>query len=168
MAALIVAVLVAAVLIVRAVTGHGGAGDAGDAGSPPPSSARSASAGQRHAGNGDGSKTGARDTNAKGSPLSPDWRGDGKPVTLAFGGDVKEQTRTILEIPKKHLESMGSSLDNVLEVNVFMADIKTEKVAMNEAYGEFFKKNAPARRAVGVEFPDTATRLEIKVVAWIP
>lgn len=87
---------------------------------------------------------------------------------LAFGGDVKEQTRTILETHKKNLESMGSSLDNVLEVNVFMADVKTEKNAMNEAYGQFFPKNAPARTAVGVQFPDAATRLEIKLVAWIP
>lgn len=29
-----------------------------------------------------------RPARAAGSPLSPDWRGDGRPVTLAFGGDV--------------------------------------------------------------------------------
>lgn len=33
-------------------------------------------------------KAGQRPARAPGSPLSPRWRGDGKPVTLAFGGDV--------------------------------------------------------------------------------
>jgi hypothetical protein len=50
---------------------------------------------------------------------------------LAFGGDIKEQTRTILEIHKANLESMGSSLDKVVKVTVFLADVKTEN-AMNE------------------------------------
>jgi enamine deaminase RidA (YjgF/YER057c/UK114 family) len=95
-------------------------------------------------------------------------RAEARKDPLVFGGDVKEQTRTILEAHKKNLEAMGSSLDNVLEVNVFMADVKTEKNAMNEVYGQYFPKNAPARTAVGVQFPDTATRLEIKMVAWIP
>lgn len=87
---------------------------------------------------------------------------------LAFGGDVKEQTHNILKAHKANLEAMGSSLDNVLKVTVYMADIKTEKPAMNEAYGEYFKSNAPSRTAIGVEFPDVATRLEIDIVAWVP
>jgi 2-iminobutanoate/2-iminopropanoate deaminase len=87
---------------------------------------------------------------------------------LAFGGDIKEQTERILQAHKSNLESMGSSLDNVLKVTVFMADVKTEKNAMNEVYARFFPKDAPARSAVGVEFPDTQTRVEIELVAWIP
>lgn len=87
---------------------------------------------------------------------------------LAFGGDIKEQTRRTLEQHKKNLESLGSSLENVIKVTVFLADVKTEKNAMNEVYAEFFPKNAPSRSAFGVEFPDVATRVEIELVAWIP
>ncbi len=87
---------------------------------------------------------------------------------LAFGGDIKEQTRNILKLHKANLESMGSSLENVLKVTVYMADVKTEKPAMNEAYAEFFSSNAPSRTAIGVEFPDVATRLEIELIAWVP
>jgi 2-iminobutanoate/2-iminopropanoate deaminase len=87
---------------------------------------------------------------------------------LAFGGDIKEQTERILQAQQKNLEALGSSLANVLKVTVFMADVKTEKNAMNEVYAKFFPKDAPARSAVGVEFPDTATRVEIELVAWIP
>jgi poly-gamma-glutamate synthesis protein (capsule biosynthesis protein) len=87
MAALIVTVLVTAVVIIRTVADHGSAG-----GHPQPSGARSASAGHRSGQGGtgtkDGTKDGARATNASRSPLSPDWKGDGRPVSLAFGGDV--------------------------------------------------------------------------------
>lgn len=87
---------------------------------------------------------------------------------LAFGGDIKEQTDKILKQHKANLEAMGSSLANVVKVTVFLADVKTEKAAMNEVYGQYFPKDAPSRSAFGVEFPDTATRVEIELVAYIP
>lgn len=87
---------------------------------------------------------------------------------LAFGGDIKEQTERTLQAHKANLEALGSSLENVLKVTVFLADVKTEKSAMNEVYAKFFPKDAPARSAVGVEFPDSQTRVEIELVAWIP
>lgn len=87
---------------------------------------------------------------------------------LAFGGDIKEQTDAILKLHKTNLEAMGSSLENVIKVTVFLADVKTEKNAMNEVYGKYFPKDAPSRSAFGVEFPDTVTRVEIELVAWVP
>jgi 2-iminobutanoate/2-iminopropanoate deaminase len=87
---------------------------------------------------------------------------------LAFGGDIKEQTDKILKQHKANLEAIGSSLANVIKVSVLLADVKTEKSAMNEVYARYFPKDAPARSAFGVEFPDTATRVEIELVAYIP
>jgi 2-iminobutanoate/2-iminopropanoate deaminase len=87
---------------------------------------------------------------------------------LAFGGDVREQTERTLNTHKENLEKMGSSLENVIKVTVFLADVKTEKNAMNEVYAKFFPKDAPSRSAFGVEFPDVATRVEIELVAWVP
>ena len=69
---------------------------------------------------------------------------------LSFGGDIKEQTERILQAHKANLEALGSSLENVLKVTVFLADVKTEKNAMNEVYAKFFRKEAPARSAFGV------------------
>lgn len=87
---------------------------------------------------------------------------------LAFGGDIKEQTDKILKQHKANLEAIGSSLENVIKVTVFLADVKTEKSAMNEVYGRYFPKDPPARSAFGVQFPDSATRVEIELVAYIP
>jgi 2-iminobutanoate/2-iminopropanoate deaminase len=95
-------------------------------------------------------------------------RPDARKDPLAFGGDIKEQTDRIMQAHKANLEALGSSLENVLKVTVFLADVKTEKNAMNEVYGKYFPKEAPARSAFGVEFPDTQTRVEIELVAWIP
>ena len=85
-----------------------------------------------------------------------------------FGGSVEEQTRTILQRHKDNLEAAGSSLENVLKVVVYQADIKVEKPAMNKAYAEFFTNHKPSRSAVGVEFPDSRTKVEIEMVAWVP
>ena len=85
-----------------------------------------------------------------------------------FGGTIEEQTRTTLAKHKKNLEAAGTSLDNVLKVVVFMADIKVEKPAMNKAYAEFFTNHKPSRSAVGVEFPDSRTKVEIEMIAYIP
>lgn len=86
----------------------------------------------------------------------------------APGNDIKEQTDGILKAHKANLEGMGSSLANVVKVTVFLAHIKTEKPAMNEVYTRYFPKDAPSRSAVGVEFPDDTTRVEIELVAYIP
>jgi 2-iminobutanoate/2-iminopropanoate deaminase len=95
-------------------------------------------------------------------------RDEARKDPLAFGGDIKEQTDKILKQHKANLEAMGSSLANVIKVTVFLADVKTEKNAMNEVYARYFPKDAPSRSAFGVEFPDTATRVEIELVAYIP
>ena len=132
------------------------AGVAGGAGQAAPTEARSKAAGGIRLGNlfFSSGLTGVR----------PEARQD----PLAFGGNIKEQTHTILKAHKANLEALGSSLANVLKVTVFLADVKTEKPAFNEVYAEYFPKDPPARSAVGVEFPDTATRVEIELVAWIP
>ncbi len=95
-------------------------------------------------------------------------RAEARKDPLAFGGDVKEQTRNILEAHRKNLEAMGSSLDNVVKVTAFLADVKTQKPAFNEAYAEYFKKDAPARTALGAIFPEMQTLVEIELVAWVP
>jgi 2-iminobutanoate/2-iminopropanoate deaminase len=83
-------------------------------------------------------------------------------------GDIKEQTTRAMEAHKKNLEAIGSSLENVLKVTVFMADIKNERAGMNEAYAKFFPKDAPARSAIGIMFPSDDPRVEIELIAWIP
>ena len=53
-------------------------------------------------------------------------------------------------------------------MTVFQSDIKVEKPAMNKAYAEFFTDHKPSRSAVGVEFPDSRTKVEIEMIAYVP
>jgi len=96
--------------------------------------------------------------------LRPEARKD----PTAPAGDIKEQTDRILKAHQANLEALGSSLENVVKVTVFLADVRNEKQGMNEVYAQYFPKNAPARSAIGASFPDDATRVEIELVAWVP
>src|SRR4051794_2327160 len=64
-------------------------------------------------------------------------RPEARKDSSVFGGDIREQTHTILKM-HKNLEEMGSSLENVVKVVVYMADVKTEKNGMNEVYAQYF------------------------------
>ena len=86
-------------------------------------------------------------------------------MPLVKGADIKEQTAAALKKYQENLEAQDSSLDNVFKVTAFLADVNGEKPAFNATYAEFFKKDAPARTALGGIFPDTETRVEIELVA---
>ena len=49
-----------------------------------------------------------------------------------------------------------------------MSDIRNDKPGMNKVYAEYFTKERPSRSAVGVDFPDDQTKIEIEMIAWVP
>jgi 2-iminobutanoate/2-iminopropanoate deaminase len=62
-------------------------------------------------------------------------------------GDIKAETRLELSNISKILTRANSSIENVVKVSVFLADVNDFE-AMNEVYWEFFKDNYPARTTV--------------------
>lgn len=79
-------------------------------------------------------------------------------------GDVREQTRQVLENVKAVLAAAGSSLDQVVKTTVFLAHM-SDFASMNEVYAEYFTQAPPARSTIGVaELPRSAL-VEIEVVA---
>jgi 2-iminobutanoate/2-iminopropanoate deaminase len=65
----------------------------------------------------------------------------------AVMGSIEDQTRQTLQNLKDVLEQAGSSLEQVVKVNVFLSDLG-EWERMNAVYREFFPKEFPARRTV--------------------
>ena len=65
-------------------------------------------------------------------------------------GDIKSETRLELTNISTILKASNSSLENVVKVNVFLADLN-DYAAMNEVYREFFKDNLPRRTTVQAE-----------------
>jgi 2-iminobutanoate/2-iminopropanoate deaminase len=82
-------------------------------------------------------------------------------------GDIREETRAVLNNIRKILEGCGSSLADVAKCQVFLADGK-DFAAMNEVYSEFFGESKPARSTVVTGFAIPGIRVEIDAVAYSP
>ena len=78
---------------------------------------------------------------------------------------MASQTRRILESFKIMLESVGSDLDHVVHVNVFLRDMRDFE-AMNRAYAEKMGEHRPARTVIGVkELPKPGVLLTMNLTA---
>jgi 2-iminobutanoate/2-iminopropanoate deaminase len=64
-----------------------------------------------------------------------------------FEGDITAHTKHVLDEVQKELEKAGSSMDRVLKVNVYLADLNDYK-AMNEAYRGRFGPTPPVRTTI--------------------
>jgi 2-iminobutanoate/2-iminopropanoate deaminase len=62
-------------------------------------------------------------------------------------GDIKNQTRLVLDNIANILKAAGSSFDKAVKCSVFLRDIRDFE-AMNEVYKTYFKENPPARTTV--------------------
>ena len=88
---------------------------------------------------------------------------DGK---LAEGG-IQGETKQAMENIQAVLSHYGASMDDIVKVTVFLADMG-EWGAMNEVYKTFFVDHFPARSAVGVDSLARGARLEIECIAVLP
>lgn len=85
---------------------------------------------------------------------------DGKLVE----GDIKAQTRQVLENIRAILEAAGAGLDDVVKVTVYLKDMN-DFGAMNEVYAEYFGSSKPARAAVEVSRLPKDVRIEVEAIA---
>lgn len=79
-------------------------------------------------------------------------------------GGIGPETRQTIENIKAILARRGLTLDDVVKVTVFLADI-SEWPAMNEVYREHFDAPYPARSAAGASGLALGARVEIEVIA---
>ncbi len=80
-------------------------------------------------------------------------------------GDIKSETRLELTNISNILKAANSSLENVVKVSVFLADLNDFE-AMNEVYREFFKDNFPARTTIQAVLR-TGRKIEIDCIARV-
>jgi 2-iminobutanoate/2-iminopropanoate deaminase len=83
-----------------------------------------------------------------------------------IGGDIAAQTHRVFQNIAAILEAAGTSLDRVVRVGVFLADMN-DFAAMNEVYGTYFTSPAPARATIQAARLPKDARVEIEVVAEI-
>ncbi len=80
-------------------------------------------------------------------------------------GGIEVQTRAAIENVKAILEEAGSSIDKVLDVTVYLTDMKRDFDTFNRVYGEYFVRVQPTRTTVGVDSLPTPISVELKVIA---
>ena len=82
--------------------------------------------------------------------------------------DIKVQTAAVLENINVLLQSMDSSLDDVIDITTFLVDMKDFK-GYNEVYGTYFNsETGPARTTVAVhQLPHPLLNIEIKALAYV-
>lgn len=93
-------------------------------------------------------------------------------VTLADDGsiasyDVEKQCHAVFANVRSVLEDSGSDWENIVDVQVFLTNMKDDFATFNRVYGEHFVKNRPARTTVEVGALPTPIAVELKVIATI-
>lgn len=108
------------------------------------------------------------------SGVGPRERGTKKipGVTLDEAGnilshDIEAQCRSVFQNVKYILEDAGSSWDQVVDVTVFLTNMKSDFPTYNKLYAEYFKDNQPCRTTVEINSLPTPIAIELKVIATI-
>ena len=79
-------------------------------------------------------------------------------------GDIRAQTRRVMENLKAILEASGSSLERVVKATVFLKNIG-DFAAMNDIYAEYLGAAKPARSTVAVADLPRGALVEIDLIA---
>ncbi len=82
-------------------------------------------------------------------------------------GDIRHETRVVLENIRIILEGAGATMADVIKCNVYLVDGR-DFAAMNEVYGTFFGENKPARTTIECKFANPQMKVEIDCVAYRP
>lgn len=83
-------------------------------------------------------------------------------------GDIRQQTRAVLEVMKSRLEESGTSMENVLKVQVALVDPEVNWAPMNEVYISYFSDPRPVRSYFGCTgFRRPGQLLQVDCIAYV-
>ena len=108
------------------------------------------------------------------SGVGPRERGTKKipGVTLNEAGaiesyDIEAQCRSVFQNVRWILEDAGSSWDNIVDVTVFLTNMKDDFPTYNRLWAEYFGQNPPCRTTLEINCLPTPIGIELKVLATI-
>ena len=90
----------------------------------------------------------------------------GKGVGVGFKGDITAQVTRTLDNVEESLKAAGSSMQKVLKVNVYLADIR-DFDAMNAVYRQRFGPEFPVRTTIGGAVMPDGGLVEIDCIGYI-
>ena len=81
--------------------------------------------------------------------------------------DIETQCRSVFQNVRYILEDAGSSWDRIVDVTVFLTNMKADFETYNRIYAEYFADNMPCRTTVEINSLPTPIAIELKVIATI-
>ena len=81
--------------------------------------------------------------------------------------DIEAQCHSVFENIRFILEDAGSSWGNIVDVQVFLTNMKADFKTYNKIYAEYFNENQPCRTTIEITSLPTPIGIELKVIATI-
>jgi 2-aminomuconate deaminase len=81
--------------------------------------------------------------------------------------DIETQCRSVFQNVRYILEDAGSAWDKIVDVTVFLTNMKDDFPTYNRVYAEYFRENPPCRTTVEINCLPTPIAIELKVIATI-
>lgn len=81
--------------------------------------------------------------------------------------DIEEQCHSVFRNIRYILEDSGSSWDKIIDVTVFLTNMKDDFPKYNKIWAEYFKENPPCRTTLEINKLPTPIAIELKVMATI-
>jgi 2-aminomuconate deaminase len=81
--------------------------------------------------------------------------------------NIAEQCHSVFSNVKDILEASGSRWENLVDVTVFLINMKKDFPVYNKIYAEYFKTNQPCRTTVEVTALPSPIAIELKCIATI-
>lgn len=82
--------------------------------------------------------------------------------------DFEAQCHAVFQNVRKVLEGSGARWEDLVDVTVFLTDMKRDFHTYNRIYAEYFKDNQPCRTTVGIDSLPTPIAIELKCIAVVP
>lgn len=81
--------------------------------------------------------------------------------------DIEAQCHSVFKNVRAILEDAGSSWSQLVDVTVFLTNMKADFATYNKVYAEYFKDNQPCRTTVEISSLPTPIAIELKCIATI-
>lgn len=81
--------------------------------------------------------------------------------------DIETQCRSVFQNVRYILEDAGASWNDIVDVTVFLTNMKDDFPTYNRIYAEYFTENRPCRTTVEITSLPTPIAIELKVIATL-
>jgi 2-aminomuconate deaminase len=93
-------------------------------------------------------------------------------VTLSEGGqiisyDIEAQCHSVFSNVRHILEASGAAWEDLIDITVFLTDMKNDFSTFNRVYASYFSDHQPCRTTVEVNALPTPIAIELKCIAYL-